>query len=120
MCITTVAFCTQGWADTSLFGSSQIPTPNLDALAANGRLLNQYYTLPLCSPSRAALMTGLYPIRLGKHAPTNARQAPRIGHFALVYEVAYFPLPKCSATLAFSDSLSSGVTWLFRGLVYPP
>ncbi|XP_077544764.1 arylsulfatase B-like [Haemaphysalis longicornis] len=54
-----------GWADTSLFGSSQIPTPNLDALAANGRLLNQYYTLPLCSPSRAALMTGLYPIRLG-------------------------------------------------------
>ncbi|KAH9363628.1 hypothetical protein HPB48_004149 [Haemaphysalis longicornis] len=54
-----------GWADTSLVGSSQIPTPNLDALAANGRLLSQYYTLPQCTPSRSALMTGLYPIRLG-------------------------------------------------------
>ncbi|XP_077546862.1 arylsulfatase B-like [Haemaphysalis longicornis] len=54
-----------GWADTSLVGSSQIPTPNLDALAANGRLLSQYYTLPLCTPSRSALMTGQYPIRLG-------------------------------------------------------
>ncbi|KAH9363631.1 hypothetical protein HPB48_004152 [Haemaphysalis longicornis] len=62
-----------GWADTSLVGSSQIPTPNLDALAANGRLLTQYYTLPQCTPSRSALMTGLYPIRLGKRAPTGGR-----------------------------------------------
>ncbi|XP_077547832.1 arylsulfatase B-like [Haemaphysalis longicornis] len=65
MGITEIAVCTQGWADTSLVGSSQIPTPNLDALAANGRLLSQYYTLPQCTPSRSALMTGLYPIRLG-------------------------------------------------------
>nr|XP_037280633.1 arylsulfatase J-like [Rhipicephalus microplus] len=54
-----------GWADTSLVGGYQIPTPNLDALAANGLLLTQHYTMQTCTPSRAALLTGLYPIRMG-------------------------------------------------------
>ncbi|XP_077494985.1 arylsulfatase B-like isoform X3 [Amblyomma americanum] len=54
-----------GWADTSLFGACQIPTPNLDALATTGALFSQYYSLPTCTPSRAAILTGLYPIRLG-------------------------------------------------------
>ncbi|XP_077486007.1 arylsulfatase B-like isoform X1 [Amblyomma americanum] len=58
-----------GWADTSLVGSRQIPTPNLDALAAHGILLSSHYTLQTCTPSRAALLTGLYPIRIGlQHA----------------------------------------------------
>ncbi|XP_077564474.1 arylsulfatase B-like [Haemaphysalis longicornis] len=51
-----------GWADTSLHGLSQIPTPNLDTLASAGILLNNYYTQPLCSPSRASIMTGLYSV----------------------------------------------------------
>lgn len=54
-----------GWADTSLVGGYQIPTPNLDALAAHGVLLTQHYTMQTCTPSRAALLTGLYPIRMG-------------------------------------------------------
>ncbi|GFT97981.1 arylsulfatase B [Nephila pilipes] len=54
-----------GYNDLSIHGSAQIPTPNLDALAQNGILLNNYYVCPVCSPSRGALMTGLYPIHTG-------------------------------------------------------
>ncbi|KAL1442662.1 hypothetical protein MTO96_046310 [Rhipicephalus appendiculatus] len=54
-----------GWADTSLVGGYQIPTPNMDALAAHGVLLTQHYSMQTCTPSRAALLTGLYPIRMG-------------------------------------------------------
>lgn len=54
-----------GWDDVSFHGSSQIPTPNLDTLAADGIILNNYYTQPICTPSRSALLSGLYPIRTG-------------------------------------------------------
>lgn len=53
-----------GFADVGFHGSD-IRTPNLDKLAAGGARLGQFYTQPMCTPTRAALMTGRYPLRYG-------------------------------------------------------
>jgi arylsulfatase A-like enzyme len=53
-----------GWGDVG-FHDSKIATPNIDRLAQRGVRLNQFYVQPVCSPTRGALMTGRYPMRLG-------------------------------------------------------
>lgn len=53
-----------GWKDIGYHGSD-IATPNLDKLAQDGARLETYYAQPLCTPTRAALMTGRYPLRYG-------------------------------------------------------
>ena len=53
-----------GWKDVGFHGSD-IATPNLDALAKGGARLEQFYAQPMCTPTRAALMTGRYPFRYG-------------------------------------------------------
>jgi arylsulfatase A-like enzyme len=53
-----------GWKDVGFHGSD-IRTPNLDKLAENGVRLEQFYAQPMCTPTRAALMTGRYPWRYG-------------------------------------------------------
>ena len=53
-----------GWNDVGFHGG-EIDTPSLDRLAAEGVRLSRFYTTPICSPTRAALMTGRDPMRLG-------------------------------------------------------
>ena len=70
-----------GWADGGCFGSKYYRTPSLDTLAAAGmRFTQAYAACAVCSPSRAAIMTGKYPARLhltdwipGEAAPRNSR-----------------------------------------------
>ncbi|TDS09805.1 sulfatase-like hydrolase/transferase [Sphingobacterium paludis] len=53
-----------GWSDLSSFGNTDVKTPNIDKLAAEGLSFDQFYVnAPICSPSRVAMMTGTYPQR---------------------------------------------------------
>jgi arylsulfatase A-like enzyme len=53
-----------GWKDVGFHGSD-IKTPNIDKLAQEGARLEQFYAQPMCTPTRAAIMTGRYPFRYG-------------------------------------------------------
>jgi len=55
-----------GWADLGCYGSTFYETPNIDQLAEEGlRFTNAYAAASICSPTRAAIMTGKYPARIG-------------------------------------------------------
>ncbi|KAG5849327.1 hypothetical protein ANANG_G00109040 [Anguilla anguilla] len=61
-----------GWGDLGVFGQPSKETPNLDRMAAEGMVFPNFYTAnPLCSPSRASLLTGRLPVRNGFYT-TNA------------------------------------------------
>src|SRR5215470_5304612 len=54
-----------GWKDVGFNGATDLKTPNIDALAAGGARLLDFYVQPMCTPTRAAVMTGRYPFRYG-------------------------------------------------------
>lgn len=65
----------QGWADVNIYGSKDLYTPNMDALARSGvRFMNFYAAAPICSPSRASLLTGRYPQRAGLAAMASSKE----------------------------------------------
>lgn len=80
-----------GYGDLGVYGGTEIPTPNLDALARGGvRFTDGYVTCPICAPTRAALLSGRYQQRFGfEHNPgPEAQAAPGFG------------LPRSERTLA--------------------
>ncbi len=68
----------QGYADVGCFGSPDIRTPRLDAMATEGMKFTSFYAQPICGPSRAALMTGCYPMRVAERG--NEKQIHPILH----------------------------------------
>jgi len=73
-----------GWADTAAYGSQFYRTPNIDSLARDGmKFTDAYAACPVCSPTRAAILTGNYPARLhltdwlpGRGARPNQKLSP--------------------------------------------
>ena len=62
----------QGYGDLSCFGAEHVDTPRIDQMAAQGsRLTSFYVAAPVCTPSRAALMTGCYPKRIDMATGSN-------------------------------------------------
>lgn len=56
------------------YGDNTVPTPNIDALAQRGVVFERaYVAVPVCAPSRSAMVTGAYPIRLGTHDMRSGR-----------------------------------------------
>src|SRR5438105_15919704 len=66
-----------GYGDIGAFGSPNIRTPRLDAMAAEGQKWTNFYVQPVCSPSRAALLTGRLPIRSGMYG-VPAGASPKV------------------------------------------
>ena len=79
-----------GWLDPSCFGNDRVATPNIDRLAKEGRMMSAFYAASaVCTPTRASVLTGKYPLRFdirkhfnsarGEHLPVGVTlpKAPR-------------------------------------------
>lgn len=67
----------QGYGDLGCHGNTLIKTPNLDKLYAQSTRLTDFHVSPVCTPTRAALMTGQHPLRNGAWGTTWGRSLPR-------------------------------------------
>src|SRR5262249_26083012 len=69
-----------GYGDIGVHGGKDVPTPNIDALAAGGvRCGNGYVSAPYCSPSRAGFLTGRYQTRFGHEFNPHAGVVKKLG-----------------------------------------
>ncbi len=88
-----------GWRDLTCYGSTFYETPNLDRLAAQGmRFTDAYAACPVCSPTRASLLTGKYPATVGvtDWIDWSGRLHPCRGRLVDVPYVKQLPLAECS------------------------
>lgn len=67
----------QGYGDLSIHGNPHLQTPHLDRLGRSGVRFDRFYVNSFCAPTRAALLTGRWPLRTGCHGVTHNREAMR-------------------------------------------
>ena len=104
-----------GWVDTSCYGSQFYETPNVDRLARGGmRFTDAYAACPVCSPTRASIMTGKYPARVGITDWIPGYVTFRKEKFALKTpdDKHELPLPEVTIAEALKES---GYTTFFTG-----
>ncbi len=87
-----------GYADIGPFGNKELRTPNLDTFAAEGRKFTSFYATPVCSMSRASLMTGCYNVRVS--IPGVLHPGSNIGLHPNEITLAEIVKPKGYATCA--------------------
>ena len=88
-----------GWKDVGFNGAADIKTPNIDALAAGGAKFTQFYVQSMCTPTRAALMTGRYPFRYGLQTIV----IPGPANYGL--DTSEFLLPQCLKDAGYTTAI---------------
>lgn len=90
-----------GWRDLGCYGSSFHETPNLDRLAAEGmRFTRAYASCPVCSPTRASILTGKYPARVGITQWIGGKLRGRLQDVPYLH---YLPLEETSLATALRE-----------------
>ena len=96
-----------GWKDVGFHGSD-IKTPNIDKLAQTGTRLEQFYVQPMCTPTRAALLTGRYPFRYGLQTAV----IPTPSKYGLPTDERL--LPQALKEAGYSTVMLASGTWVIR------
>ncbi|MBU4460428.1 MAG: arylsulfatase, partial [Verrucomicrobia bacterium] len=73
----------QGYGDFSLHGNPHVRTPHIDALGTAGVRFDRFFVNSFCAPTRAALLTGRWPLRTGVHGVTHSREVMRASEITL-------------------------------------
>ncbi len=108
-----------GWRDSSTYGSAFYETPSMDRLAAGGMTFTQAYAQPLCSPTRAAIMSGKYGARLHLHkaitrgsvASPSIKPNPKKPADAMIWPESRSHLPLEEHTIAEALQENGYQTW---------
>ena len=80
----------QGFGDLSSYGAKDLRTPNMDSIVARGKRFDDFYAnCPVCSPSRAAILSGKYPDRVG--VPGLVRTDPKDNWAYLSHDAVLLP-----------------------------
>ncbi|MBL9118884.1 MAG: arylsulfatase [Phycisphaerae bacterium] len=88
-----------GWKDVGFNGCTDIKTPNIDKLAAGGAKLTEFYVQPMCTPTRACLMTGRYPYRYGLQTAV----IPSVSEYGL--DTSEVLLPQCLKEAGYTTAI---------------